>query len=368
MMRKMQKQWTVSPGRGKGFEGLKLSKDAPVPQPGEHEVLVKSQNCLQVCATERPPSNTSVVHAASINYRDLIIAKGISVSQTIDGVVPGSDGAGIVEAVGTLVRRFKPGDRVCTVFNQEHQFGHITPGAMASGLGGRVNGTLREYGVFSEDGLVRAPENLNLEEAASLSCAAVTAWNALYGIEGRQLKPGQWVLTQGTGGVSIFGSQLAKAAGARVIATTSSASKAEMLKRLGADHVISYKEDAAWGETAKQLTGGRGVDVVIEVGGATTMRQSLRALRMEGVMSVVGFIGGQKGEQPGLFETLLHGVVVRGILIGSRTQFENLIRAIEASNIHPVINKKVFALEELKDAYQYQWDQKHQGKIIVRIA
>jgi NADPH:quinone reductase-like Zn-dependent oxidoreductase len=203
-----------------------------------------------------------------------------------EGVIPGSDGAGTVEAVGSRVTRFKTGDKVATLFNQGHLAGSVTPAILATGLGGSADGTLREYAALSEQGLVKVPSNLSLVEAATLPCAAVTAWNALYGLESRALKPGQTVLTQGTGGVSIFAVQFAKAAGARVIATTSSAEKAEMLKKLGADHVINYKETPNWGEKAKELTSdGHGVEHVVEVGGPTTLAQSLNAIAIDGVIS-----------------------------------------------------------------------------------
>jgi len=183
------------------------------------------------------------------------------------------------------VSRFKTGDKVVTLFNQGHLAGTLAAGMLATGLGGSIDGTLREYAAISEQGLVKVPSNLSLVEAATLSCAAVTAWNALYGLESRALKPGQTVLTQGTGGVSIFALQFAKAAGARVIATTSSAEKAEMLKKLGADHVINYKETPNWGEKAKELTpDGHGVEHVIEVGGPTTLAQSLNAIAFDGVI------------------------------------------------------------------------------------
>lgn len=201
-------------------------------------------------------------------------------------MIPGSDGAGTVEAIGSRVTRFKPGDKVVTLFNQAHLAGSITDGILQTGLGGSADGTLREYAALSEQGLVAVPANLSLMEAATLPCAALTAWNALYGLESRALKPGQTVLTQGTGGVSIFAVQFAKAAGARVIATTSSAEKADQLKKLGADHVINYKETPNWGEQAKGLTpGGRGVEHVVEVGGPTTMAQSLKAIARDGVIS-----------------------------------------------------------------------------------
>jgi NADPH:quinone reductase-like Zn-dependent oxidoreductase len=212
------------------------------------------------------------------------------------------------------------------------------------------------------------PSNLNFLEASTLTCAALTAWNALYGLETRALKPGQWVLTQGTGGVSIFALQFAKAAGARVIATTSSKEKAETLKKLGADHVINYKETPNWGEEAAKLTGGKGVEHVVEVGGPNTMAQSLKAVGIDGVISIIGFIGGFSKEQPTFLDCLSNICTVRGILVGSRLQMEDMCAAIEANDIKPVVDGKVFGLSELKEAYQYMWDQKHFGKLTIKIA
>lgn len=213
------------------------------------------------------------------------------------------------------------------------------------------------------------PSNLNFLEASTLSCAALTAWNALYGLENRALKPGQTVLTQGTGGVSIFALQFAKAAGARVIATTSSAKKAELLKKYGADHVINYKETPNWGEKAKSLTPGNvGVQHVVEVGGPTTMAQSLQAVAIDGVISIIGFVGGSSKEQPTFLDCLNNICTVRGLLVGSRLQMEDMCAAIEANDLHPVVDEKVFDMADLKDAYQYMWDQKHFGKLTVKVS
>lgn len=282
---------------------------------------------------------------------------------------PGSDGAGTVLATGPRVTRFHPGDRVLTLFNQAHQAGAITVADNGSGLGGMRDGTLRQYGVLEETGLVHCPETLDFQQGATLSCAGVTAWNALFGVEGKKLAPGQCVLTQGTGGVSCFAVQFAKAAGAMVVATTSSSAKAETLKKLGADHVLNYKENSAWGEEAKKLSpGGLGVDHVVEVGGPNTMSQSLKAVKPEAMISIVGFLGGVKGEkQPTFLDCLSHLCTVRGVIVGSRMQFEQMNRAIDASQIQPVVDEKVFGLEELKEAYQYMWDQKHFGKLTVKI-
>ena len=214
----------------------------------------------------------------------MIITKGQYPFPQRDTVVPASDGAGIVEGVGKNVTRFEKGDKVITLFNQGHIAGTIDETALAGGVGGVMDGCLRQYGSYDEQGLVHMPQNLNYLEASTLTCAGVTAWNALYGL--KRLMPGDWVLTQGTGGVSIFAVQFAKVAGAKVIATTSSKEKGDKLKELGADHVLNYKEDTNWGETAKKLTGGRGVQHVVEVGGPTTMKQSLAAVAFDGVISM----------------------------------------------------------------------------------
>ncbi|KAK8219257.1 hypothetical protein M8818_000991 [Zalaria obscura] len=340
-----QKQWTVQ-GTG-SFDALKLNESAKVAEVGDNDVLVKFKG-------------------ASLNYRDLIIAKGGYPFAQKDGVVPASDGAGVVEAVGKKVHRFKAGDKVVTLFNQGHIFGSIDHHSIETGTGGVIDGALQQYGVYNEDGLVPLPSNLNFLEGATLTCAGLTAWNALYGL--KPLMPGEYVLTQGTGGVSIFAVQFAKAAGAKVIATTSSAAKADKLKSLGADHVINYKEDSNWGETAKKLTGGRGVQHVVEVGGPSTMAQSLKAIAFDGIISIIGFIGGGKSEHnPTFLDCLVNICIVRGVYVGSRQQMEDMNRAIVANDIKPVVDEKVFTLEQTKEAYQYMWDQKHFGKLAISI-
>lgn len=276
----------------------------------------------------------------------------------------GSDGAGEVVEVGPRVTRFKPGDKVVTLFNQGHQFGPVDLAAAGTGLGGVVDGTLRQYGVFNETGLSLAPSNLNDVETSTLTCAGLTAWNALYGL--KPLKPGEWVLTQGTGGVSLFALQFAKAAGARVISTSSSPEKCATLKKLGADHVINYKDDPKWGETAKQLTGGAGVDHVIEVGGAGTLVQSCKAIKFEGIISIIGFLSGHKTDVSAV-DALMNICTFRGIYVGSLQQLEDMVRCVEANDIHPVVDEKVFTLEQAKEAYQYMWDKKHFGKIGIKI-
>ncbi|KAK0738129.1 hypothetical protein B0T18DRAFT_239606 [Schizothecium vesticola] len=342
---KSQKQWLVQ-GTDKGIDGLVRQDNVPIPEVGENEVLVR-------------------LRGASLNYRDLIIPRGMYPFPLDLPVVPASDGAGEVVAVGSKVTRWKKGSRVTTLFNQGHQFGPMTEAASKSGLGGVLDGTLRQYGTFNENGLVKTPDNLSDIEAATLPCAAVTSWNALYGI--KPLKPGQTVLVQGTGGVSLFALQFAKAAGARVIATTSSKAKADKLKQLGADHIINYVEDTKWGETARKLTpGGVGCDHVIEVGGAATMTQSLVATKYEGIISIIGFLGGAKPKDS-ILEALNRVVTIRGVYVGSREQMEDMCAAIEANDIKPVVDGQEFTLDKVREAYDYMWDKKHFGKVGIRI-
>ncbi|KAI1209178.1 NAD(P)-binding protein [Annulohypoxylon truncatum] len=343
------KQWNVTGQNGP--DSLQLSEQ-PVPQLGDSQVLVK-------------------LHGASLNFRDLVIAKGAYPWATIPNVVPGSDGAGTVLAVGRHVTRFAAGNKVVTALNPKLIGGSFTPPLSAFGLGASIDGTFRTAGAFDEQGLVRAPEGLSFVEAATLGCAGVTAWNALFGLPGRPLAAGHWLLTLGTGGVSVFCVQFAKAVGARVIATTSSAEKAELLRRLGADHVINYRETPEWGAKAKELTGGVGVDFVVEVAGPVTMRQSVESIKLDGVMVVMGAVGSgpENKEMPGLLETWMNLFTARGIWTGTRLQMEDMGRAIEANleKLRPVVDPKVFKLEELKEAYEYLASGKHQGKVCIQI-
>ena len=258
-------------------------------------------------------------------------------------VVAGSDGAGDVVAVGSKVTRFKPGQKVnppftplhisrheanvnqvVTLFNQGHLGGSLNSTSIQTGLGGVIDGTIRTHGVFNEEGLVEMPQNLNYLESATLTCAGLTAWNALYGL--KQLMPGDWVLTQGTGGVSLFAVQFAKAAGAKVIATTSSKEKEQILKKLGADVVINYKENPEWGVMAKMATtDGQGVAHVVEVGGPQTMAQSLEAVKIDGIITIIGFVAKGNEPQPSFLECLSKGCTARGLLVGSRDQFEAMV-------------------------------------------
>ncbi|GKT49797.1 zinc-type alcohol dehydrogenase-like protein [Colletotrichum spaethianum] len=337
------KQWNVV-GQ-EGFQSLEFS-ERELPEIGDSQVLVKW---------------------ATLNFRDIIIPHGKYPWDVKSNVVPGSDGAGTVLAIGKDVTRFKPGDKVITVLSQVYLGGPVTDVITKSGLGASIDGTFRTTGVFSEQGLVAMPETLTFIEGASLSCAGVTAWNALFGLPGKQVSAGQWVLTQGTGGVSIFAIQFAKAVGARVIATTSSDKKAKILEELAVDYIINYRETTDWGLQAKKLTGGIGVDLVVEVAGPATLSQSLASVRLDGTIVTTGFAGGEaKGqEMPTFLDSWLSLVTVRGVWAGSRMQMEDMCRAIEANpgKLRPVIDPKVFKLEQLKDAYEYLESAKHQGKV-----
>ena len=335
----------------KGFSSLALEKDVPIPSLGSRDVLVQ-------------------IEAVSLNFRDLIIADGTYPFPTTLPVVPCSDASATVLSTGPQVTQFQPGDRVCTLFNQTHQSGHITPADFATGLGGGLNGTLRRHAIFPETGLVLSPTNHTPLESATLSCAPLTAWNALYGLSSRGLKPGQTVLTQGSGGVSCAAIQFARAAGCTVIATTSSDAKAAKLRELGAHHVLNYNTDPNWGESAKRLTpNGAGVDHVIEVGGPTTVAQSLQAIKFEGVITIVGFLGGTEIEkQPSMLDALVHCCTVRGVLVGSRDQFREMVRAIEGNGIKGVVDEKVFRFEEAREAFQYVKDQKHFGNAVIQVS
>lgn len=273
--------------------------------------------------------------------------------------------------MGKNVTRFQPGDKVITMLNQGHIAGPVTPQVSKVGqLGGGLDGTLRTIGAFSEQGLVKMPDCLSFVEAATLSCAGVTAWNALFGLSGKAVTAGQWVLTQGTGGVSVFAIQFARAVGARVIATTSSNDKAEFLKKLGAEHVINYRDDETWGATAKALTDDIGVDLVVEVAGPSSLAQSAAAVKLDGTLAVVGYVGGSEGQNvPSLLDTWLNLYTSRGIWVGNRMQMEEMCRAIEAhpESLRPVVDAKVFELEQLKDAMEYLSEGQNLGKVCISL-
>jgi NADPH:quinone reductase-like Zn-dependent oxidoreductase len=301
-------------------------------------------------------------HAASLNFRDLLFARGIYNPRAAFPVVPLSDGAGEVTAVGEKVTKWKVGDRVCPSFFQGWVEGARSPQKDRTTLGaGDLDGVLREFGAFHEEGLVRIPEHLSFEEAATLPCAALTAWNAL--IDVGRLKASETILALGTGGVSIFALQLAKLHGARVIVTSSSHEKLARARRLGADHTINYRETPDWDKEVLRLTGGRGVDQVVEVGGAGTLSKSINAARLEGLVSVIGVLASGGGVDP--TRVLMKSLRLQGIFVGPRVMFEEMNRALAATQTKPVIDQ-VFAFEEAVDALKYLESGSHFGKIVIR--
>lgn len=318
---------------------------------------------LYLGATEAPPPGpgeiTVKLSASSLNFHDYLVVKGMIPAE--DGRIPMSDGAGVVTAVGANVREFAVGDAVVSTFFPDWLGGEATPEWLRAVPGDRVNGYACEAVTTTANAFTKQPKGYTHAEAATLTCAGLTAWRAL--VVNGILKAGDVVLTQGTGGVSIFALQFAKAAGATVISTSSSGAKLERLKALGADHVINYREDANWGDTAKKLTGGRGVDHVVEIGGAGTMAQSIRASRLGGHISLIGVLAGFAGD---ISTATLMAMQIRliGLTVGARQHQEDMIRAIDANGVKPVLDR-TFPLEGLADAFRHQESNTHFGKIIV---
>lgn len=297
------------------------------------------------------------LHASSLNYHDYIVALGGI--PTPDGRIPMSDGAGVVTEVAANVSEFKVGDHVVSTFFPLWLSGAPELADLAEVPGDRTDGYAREEVVAAANAFTHAPKGYSHAEAATLTCAGVTAWRALF-VEA-SLQPGETVLVQGTGGVSIFALQLAKAAGAKVIATSSSKTKLDRLAALGADHLINYREDENWGATARTLTGGRGVDHVVEIGGAGTLTQSIAATRLSGNIAMIGVLAGFAGNVA-TAAIMAGNVRVSGLTVGSRAQQIAMIRAIEANGIRPVIDSS-FPLEGIADAFRHQASQAHFGKI-----
>ncbi|ABG03232.1 Alcohol dehydrogenase, zinc-binding protein [Rubrobacter xylanophilus DSM 9941] len=330
--------------RGHGLENLALA-ERPEPRPGPGQLLVR-------------------MRAASLNYRDLLVARGRYGRGGVRlPLVPLSDGAGEVVETGPGATRFGAGDRVAGAFFQRWVDGPLDEEKAASALGGAVDGVLAERVVLEEAGAVRVPDHLSFEEAAALPCAGVTAWVGLFAL-GR-LRPGETVLAMGTGGVSIFALQFAKMAGARVILTSSSDEKLERGRELGADETINYRETPDWDLRARELTGGRGVDHILEVGGAGTLPRSLRAVRDGGHLTLVGLLSGERAD---LEEAAKNerGVRVDSVYVGSLRHFEDMLRDIERARLRPVIDR-VFAFEEARQAYEHLQSGRHFGKVVIRV-
>ncbi len=325
-----------------GLDSLTLT-ERPEPSPGFGQVLIK-------------------LRAASLNYRDMMVVKGLYNPNLPLPLIPMSDGVGEVVAVGEGVTRVKTGDRVAGIFMQKWLSGELAEAEAQSALGGAIDGLLAEYAVLHEDGVVHLPEHLTDEQAATLPCAAVTAWNAL--IASGSVKAGDTVLIQGTGGVSLFALQFAQLVGARVIATSSSNEKLERVRQMGASDGINYKQTPDWGKKVRELTTGVGVDHVVEVGGAGTLNQSLRAVRYGGQISLIGVLTGGVGEI-GTASILMKNVRVQGIYVGSREMFEAMNRAIALHQLQPIVDR-VFPFKEALLALRYMESGAHFGKICIR--
>jgi NADPH:quinone reductase-like Zn-dependent oxidoreductase len=306
------------------------------------------------------------VHAVSLNYRDLAVVLGRYVQAARPGLVPVSDAAAEVVAVGEDVEVFKPGDRVISAFHPRWFGGRSPANWVTDSYGTGRDGWLAEFKTVSQEAVVLIPDSLSNEEGATLPCAAATAWCALAGPT--PIRAGHTVLTQGTGGVSIFALQLAKKLGARVISTTSSTTKAEKLRSLGADEVINYSEIPQWGDRAKELTGGRGVDRVVEVGGPATVNQSLRAVAWGGEIVLIGFL---TEKNPGIDYFVLKGsgATIRSLAVGDRANLEDLVRAVSMTGLKPVIDR-VFEFVNAREAFVYlkEADATRIGKIVIRVS
>ncbi len=328
-----------SPG---GLDHLVLGEDAAPAPPAHGEIAVR-------------------LYASSLNYHDYFVAKGLI--PTEDGRIPMSDGAGVVTAIGPGVREFEVGDAVVSTFFPRWLSGEPDMGKLSLVPGDRSDGYARELVVTPHTHFTHAPRGYSHSEAATLTCAGLTAWRALI-VEGG-IKAGDSVLVQGTGGVSIFALQFAKACGASVIATSSSDTKLERLKAMGADHLINYRKTPDWGAAARVFTKGRGVDHVVEIGGAGTLGQSIKACRNGGHISLIGVLAGFQGDVA-TAAIMAQQIRLIGITVGSREQQLQMIRAIEVNGIRPVIDRD-FPLADLAEAFRHQESGAHFGKITLSI-
>lgn len=329
-----------------GLENLAII-DLPEPEPRAGEVLLR-------------------IDHVSLNYRDILAVNGgYGRMQKQGKLIPLSDGAGEIVAIGEGVQGWKLGDRAMSVFFPKWQAGPLRPEAVAGDLGGMNDGVACEYRVFAADALVKLPEGLSTRAAASLPCAAATAWNAV--IEHGKAGPGQRVLVQGSGGVSLFALQFAVAAGAEVIATVSSDEKAELAKSLGASATVNYRTDADWGKTVKKMTGGAGVDHVIEIGGASTFKQSTLASGLGACIWSIGVVGGPRTEL-NIPILSMSGLRVQGIVAGSRLAAQRMVAAIAHHRIEPVLDASKYELSDLKAALGHMEGGRHTGKIVLEVA
>ncbi len=324
-----------------GMDNLKCV-ERPDPAPGHGQVLVRMK-------------------AVSLNYRDLMMVRGHYNPRQPLPLVPCSDGVGEVVAVGEGVQRVGVGDRVATVFSQTWISGRPTAEKLSGTLGGPIDGTLSEMMVLDAEGVIPLPKDLSDVEGATLPCAALTAWSAM--AELGDVSAGDTVLVQGTGGVSIFALQFALMLGARVIATSSNDAKLDRLRSMGAWATVNYADDPQWGKTVRRMTDGRGVDHIVEVGGAGTLAQSLKAAAVGGTISVIGVLSGISSEF-NIIPLLMQHLKLQGILVGSREGFERMNRAIEGHELKPVIDR-VFDFDDVPEAFAYMASGAHFGKVCI---
>jgi NADPH:quinone reductase-like Zn-dependent oxidoreductase len=326
-----------------GLENLQLV-DLPTPACGAGMVLIR-------------------VHATSLNYRDLLMVRGHYDAKLQMPRIPLSDGAGEVVAVGAGVTRFKPGDRVIGLFLQNWRDGGPSQAKSRGALGGDMDGMLADYVSLPEHGVAHFPAHLSYEEAATLPCAALTAWNALFHVA--TTKPGDTIVIQGTGGVSIFALQFAKLVGARVLGTSSSDEKLARAKTLGLDEGLNYKNNPEWSSWVKKQTSGEGADVIVEVGGSGTLKESMKSVRVGGTIAQIGVLSGAE-ERFSVTSVLMRQVRLIGVYVGSHTMMQAMDRAIELSRMKPVVGK-VFPIVEAIGAYRYLEQGRHFGKVVISL-
>lgn len=328
-----------------GPENIKPT-ERPEPEPGPGEIVIAMQ-------------------AVSINPRDLVMCQGGygRMGGTLP-LVPLCDGAGVVSAIGEGVSGFAPGDLVCPTYSRTWLHGTAGARTFLGAHGGPLDGTAQEKMLIPADAVVRAPAHMSAAQAATLTCAGVTAWNAV--VEQGCVRAGDVVLLQGTGGVSLFALQFAKLNGAEVIITSSSDDKLARAKALGADHIINYKTTEDWHKKAREITGGLGVDHIVEVGGAGTLEKSISAVRASGTISVIGVLSGIAGEI-NLGRVVTQNIKLQGVTVGSREMFERMARAMDLHRIEPVIDENRFAFEDLGDALTALPRGQHFGKVVCEL-
>ncbi|KAJ5086163.1 hypothetical protein N7532_010934 [Penicillium argentinense] len=340
----------------KGLESLRRT-EAPMPAPGTGEVLVE-------------------IHAVSLNYRDVEVTKGEykhhkSAEQDAT-IVPCSDMCGVIIQVGSGVTQWAVGDRVLSTFLPEHQTGQVTEKELAGSVGLPLDGVLATHRVFPAHGLVKAPSYLSDEEACTLPIAAVTAWMSINGMRpmGQSGGKGEYILLQGTGGVAISGLQIGKAAGAKVIITSSSDAKLEQATQLGADYTINYRTTPDWETNVMQYTDNHGADIILETGGAQTLRKSFDCIAFGGLIDCIGYVSGKVDAEDDRLNVnilaLRRTVTLKGIINGPKDRFEEMIQFYEAHQIHPVVNQ-VFSFAESREAFQFVESGSHFGKVVIKV-